>query len=150
MPHDEKMSDTYRRYGSGASYYRLYDDERSFPRVDLRVPARVRTVDGRLWPVELRDISPDGMHLRCDRVTASHLHPDGEKIGNESGPELYVLCELPVRGSAAPIEARARVRFVAIVLHGGVAIGLRFADLEESTMNNLELFFGEQIEPGPE
>ncbi len=102
----------------------VHDDRRRMPRIVLRCPGRATTGAGAVVDVTVRDLSPDGLQLRCDRETAQAIHPGGRAIkAGEKAPYVEVAFEVPIRAGAAPVRVLARLVYFSLIAPDVVSAG---------------------------
>ena len=129
----------------------VHDDRRRMPRIVLRCPARATTGSGSVVDVTIRDLSADGLQLRCDRATAQAIHPSGRAIKNgEKAPYVEVDFEVPIRAGAEPVRVLARLVFFSLIAQDVIAIGVKFKSMSKPHERHLRQFYREALEPAPE
>ena len=105
---------------------RLYENRRRVPRVAMRLPALITTKDAKVLNVTVRNISADGVQVRCDPETARAIHPKATAIPPQGGAKLLLRFQLPVRGKEHPFAARCHLRYMAALRKGEIAFGVKF------------------------
>ena len=105
---------------------RMYENRRKTPRVEFRRPALVTTCERQVLKVSLRNISADGVQLRCDSETARAINPRATAIPADGGPELMMRFELSLDGKQHPFAAVGQVRYMTVLRPGEIAFGLSF------------------------
>ncbi len=129
----------------------VHDDRRRMPRILLRCPGRATTASGDVVDVIVRDLSPDGLQLRCDRVAALAIHPGGRAINErEKAPYVQVDFEVPLREGPVEVRVLARLVFFSLIAPHVIAIGVRFKSTSKDDERRLRQFYKEALEPAPE
>ena len=129
----------------------VHDDRRRMPRIVLRCPGRATTGTGAVVDVTIRDLSPDGLQLRCDREAAQAIHPSGRAIkAGEKAPYVEVDFEVPIRAGATGVRVLARLVYFSLIAPDVVAIGAKFKSMSKPHERHLRQFYKEALEPAPE
>jgi len=97
-----------------------------------------------------RDISPDGLQVRCDRKTMQVIHPGGEFITKDNAPDLEVVFSLVTGGKAHEIRTACRM-FYFILLpeedEHDVAFGAQFLAFQGTSKKYIEKYISDMIMP---
>ncbi len=138
--------------GEDTDYSRLsplrhHENRRRYPRVDLRLPAIVTTQDHRALHVRVRDLSAEGVQIRCDPETARAIHPRQTPIQPGEGPDVMLRVELPVDGQPRMLAAEARICYMAVRSPDQIAFGLNFTDVRLEAKKVLAAFIMESLRP---
>lgn len=146
------MDDNDREVGEDTDYsqlplLRLYEDRRRVPRVDLDVSALVTTQDARVLHATVRNISADGVQLRCDPDTARAIHPKATAIPSEGGAAVMLRFELPFGSKQHPFAARGRLRYMAARKPGVIAFGIKFDKIPLRSKALLATYLVESMRP---
>jgi hypothetical protein len=149
MADNESFEDTAARFGRAATFYEQYDERRVFPRIKMHESAEI-LLGGKVLPVVIYDISPDGMQLRCDREVAQVINPTGRRIEVGKGPVVGFRCQLPLRDGPAAFSAECQVWWFALTPQGQVALGFRFKDTSLKDRSTLSRFIEYSMEPRPD
>ena len=126
---------------------RYHEEQRDYPRVDLRVPVALSTRERRVIHATTRNISPGGMQIRCDRAAAQRLHPSGSHIAPGKGPPVIVRTKLPVCEGEQPFVGVARLTYVTPRPPDQIAFGLEFTRVQPSEQDKLDAFFSHVMCP---
>jgi len=126
---------------------RHYEEKRRYPRVDLRVPVMVTTAGHEVLEVRMRNLSAEGLQIRCDPETARKLHPKGTQIVAGTGEEVRVSFEIEVKGMPTPFAAAAQLRYITAKSPYEIAFGLKFLRLNLDTKKRLLDFFVDCMRP---
>ncbi len=119
-----------------------YRERRRYRRVDLDLPAVIRTSDRRVLKGRVSNISSDGVQLRCDAETARTLHQEGTAVPRGDGPSVLLGLDLQHgHGAPQPVTLTGQLRYVARVRPQEVAFGMQFTDLKFATKTLLDRFF---------
>ena len=127
------------------------DDPRAYPRINVRgVTAELVLADSKRLTVDVDDISPDGIQIRCDVNAAKQLHPS-DKTSPEDVPPLFVKIGLPLPGGVSDLLTESRIIHFAIMSGGDdVAFGLKFLKFVGTGKQDLDRFIAQALEPGSE
>ena len=126
---------------------RHYEDKRRYPRVDVRVPVVVTTAGKAVLEVGMRNLSAEGMQIRCDPPTARRLHPTGTQIVGDTGDEVTVSFEIEIKGKPTPFTLAAQLRYITAKNSHEIAFGLKFMRLDLDTKKRLLDFFVDCMRP---
>ena len=126
---------------------RHYEEKRRYPRIDMRLPVIVTTGDNEVLQARLRDISAEGMQIRCDPEIAGRLHPQRTQIMPGAGPEVMVRVELTTADGTRPLAGRARLCYIAVKSPEEIAFGLQFVHLPLDSKKLLADFILECMQP---
>ena len=122
------------------------DDQRAYPRVALEIPVAFRNAAGQHCAARLRNLSPDGLQVRCNIVTAQIIHPCGGKIKDEKQPILHATAVLPLTGGAETLSVGVRVLNSSTVNdEPRCVLGFQFLDLRPKPRRIIDTFFTEQL-----
>ena len=127
---------------------RHYEEKRSYPRIDLRVPVMISTADGGILKGRTRNLSAEGLQLRCDGTTAKILYPPGTQIPQGEGPAIIIRLRLPLGGEKRSFVAGARLAYIAACRPGEIAFGVRFTQIQPHDKSLLAEFIMESMRPG--
>ena len=134
---------------SSSQPYDYFEEKRKYPRIVIDRPAEIRH-GGKVLQGVIRDISPDGLQIRCDRKTMQAIHPSGKSIKGENGPLVKVVFKLLVGRQEKTIKAEARLYYFVLLPDektSDVAIGARFASLAKECQADVEAFFRDALQP---
>ena len=128
-------------------FYAIYEERRQYPRIVIDVPVQIQTQNEKSILADAYDISPDGLQIRCERLTARALHPSGRSLSDGNGPQVDVTLYLPFPSGQLPLSARCKLFYVAVCPRGDIAFGLQFVKFEGSGSRTLSQFIEKSIEP---
>jgi len=148
------MGESDREVGEDTDYsqlplLRLYECRRRVPRVDLEVPVLITTRDAQVLHATVRNISADGVQLRCDPDTARAIHPKATTIPPEGGAAIMLRFELLLKGKQRPFAARGRLRYMAARKPGVIAFGIKFDKISLANKALLASYLVEAMRPKP-
>ena len=109
-----------------APLLRHFEDKRRYPRVDVCTDVMVTTADQQVLKTRMRNLSAEGMQIRCDPETARKLHPQGTQIATGKEPRVTVRFELETAGGPAEFTSGAQLRYIAAKNPSVIAFGLKF------------------------
>jgi len=108
---------------------RHYEERRCYPRIALRVPVIITTEEHEVVQARLRNLSAEGIQIRCNPETARKLHPRRIQIVRGSGPLVMLRMDLPIAGASRPFAGGARLCYIAAKSREEIAFGLEFTRL---------------------
>lgn len=127
---------------------RAFEAQRSYPQVDVRVPASVQTRAGKTVTVTTRNISPDSLQIRCDGPTAAILTARGGTISKTNQPQVIVRFKLPGRNGPQAFAAVAKLTYMAVRKRGLLAFGVELTKFRDaSDQERLRAFLMDAIQP---
>ena len=126
----------------------VHVDRRKLPRLLLRTPARLVTPSGERLSCTVRDVSPDGLQLRCNRVTAAKIHPSGRAIREDDAKvHVEVTFGAPTDDGRVVITLLGRISYFAIIAPQVVAIGVALVGASNPDRDRLHRFFAYSLRP---
>jgi hypothetical protein len=151
---DVRMTDPPHEFGEDTNLgllpvLRHFEEQRCYPRVDLRTPVIVTTDAHEVAHAHIRNISTDGVQLRCDPQTASILHPRATHIVPGTGAMVMLRFHVPVSGRDRPFAARARLTYIAVKNPEEIAFGLRFDRVSQDNKRLLSEYISQCMLPCP-
>jgi hypothetical protein len=146
------MLDTDEDVGEATDYsqlplLRMYENRRATPRVDTRFPVILTTADHQVLQAQVRNISADGLQLRCNPDTARAVHPKATAIPATGGPKLMLRFELPVRGRKHPFAAVGQLRYMTVSRPGEIAFGVAFTRIKLQAKAMLATYLVDAMRP---
>jgi hypothetical protein len=126
---------------------RYYEERRRYPRIEMRSTVILTTEDHQVLKVRMRNLSAEGLQIRCDRTTASKLHPRGKQIVPGTGPRVMLRFDLPIKGTSYPFAGTARLCYVAARSIEEIAFGLQFTRLSLPAKKLLASYMVESMRP---
>ena len=122
-------------------------DHRAYPRIRTNRRAQVILPSGETANVTIRDISPDGVQLRCGRAAARLIHPSGRSVRRgDPGVVIRLVLTLPLRRRPTPIGFRGRLLHFALINTDLVSMGVEFGTLSSAANRVLYAFISESLE----
>ncbi len=110
-------------------------DRRNFLRIAVDLPAELRLDDGERIVARVRDLSAAGVQIQCDDLDTRILAPKGSCIDSQGRP---IEVDLRFRWEGRNLKIRCRVVFVRRVSHDEYRIGMRFGDVYQEDVIELE------------
>ena len=126
---------------------RIYEERRQCPRVDLRIPVAVSTVDREMVRARTRNLSPEGLQFRCSGAAAELLHPKGTKIGPGKGTIVILRLALPLYGERREFIATGQLTYLAARRRNEIAFGVAFVKVQPVYQEILDAFIVEALRP---
>ncbi len=123
-------------------------DRRRYPRVALDRRGQVLMADGGTVAVNVHDLSPDGIQLRCGRARAMRIHPDARSVRHDEPPRpISVALTLPLVPHPAPVRLDGHLLYFALINPNLAALGVEFDRLSATTRGFLDRFIRESLRP---
>ena len=132
--------------GSHPLYSKL-ERRRAFPRVRLRIPVQIGLPGGQVACARIYNLSPDGIQVRCDPVTARRIHPSGETISDGSGPKVQVAIRLKQGSDVRTHVLKCKVFYLLPESPQEFIIGLEFEELDSAQRDALDTLMSASLEP---
>lgn len=127
--------------------YRVHESRRGYPRVRLRMPVQVGLAGGRVVVARIYNLSPDGIQIRCDRLTAASIAPDTRRIAPGRGPEVLVVMRLTTGQDTRSHVIRCRLSYALPESADEVIMGLSFQELLPEQREAIDAALGASLEP---
>lgn len=124
-----------------------FEEKRQYPRVVLNQSVQITLADGTSLTAKVHDVSSDAMQIRCDRETASALHPSGSQIDRDDPPLLDISFQLPAPAGAHTLSAQCRLVHYTLYRDGSAALGLLFERFSRVGARILQTFIEDSMEP---
>ncbi len=124
-----------------------YEQRRRYPRVDVSLPAILTTNDHRVLKAWVRNVSTDGLQVRCDPETARALHPQATQIAPGRQPGVLLRFDLPLERGDCTIATRGRICYMAARSKDQIAFGVQFMELGLDAKQALTTFITESLRP---
>lgn len=124
-----------------------YEERRRYPRVDLRVPVIISSHQHKVLRARTRNISAEGLQIRCDRETSRALHPSGTPIPPKAGPSVMLRLDLTLHGQVRRFVAEGRLVYIAVCRSDEIAFGLQFTQIALAHRATLAEFIMESLRP---
>lgn len=123
-----------------------FGEQRQHPRLALEIPVAFRNAQGQHCAAKLCNISPDGLQVRCNVVTAQIVHPVGGRIGEANKPILQATLAVPVGSGFETLSLGVRLQYLTILAdEPRCVLGFSFLNLRPKARRIVEGFFGEQL-----
>jgi hypothetical protein len=132
--------------GSHPLYSKL-EQRRAFPRVRLRIPVQIGLPGGQVACARIYNLSPDGIQVRCDPITARRIHPSGETISDGSGPKVQVAIRLKRGADVHTHVLKCKVFYLLPESPREFIIGLEFEELDSAQRDALDTLMSASLEP---
>lgn len=110
-------------------------DRRNYYRIEVDLPAELQLATGERIPVRVRDLSAAGMQIQCDALDSEVIVPKGSCINPQGRP---VEMDLSFQWEGEQLKIHCRAIFVRRISHDEYRIGLRFSDLFQADVFELE------------
>jgi len=132
--------------GSHPMYIR-HEQRRAYPRVRLRIPVQVGLPGGQVACARIYNLSPDGLQIRCDPITARRIHPSGNPIRDGSGPKVMVAMRLKKGSDVCTLVLRCKVFYLLAETPKEIIIGLEFEELDAAQRDTIDAVMSASLEP---
>lgn len=130
----EKEGPPARAPGIAARLNRLAGERRQAARVVLDHPVDILHWSGEAIRVVGREISNDGMQLRCHPATARVMDASTDR---DSPMEPGVRIRIPGRGRRAEIRMTGRIIYTHVLSDQQVAVGVQFTKIDDDNAARL-------------
>jgi hypothetical protein len=123
------------------------EELRHYPRVSIEIPVAFRNSSGQHCAARLCNLSPEGLQVRCNLVTAQMIYPAGGKLNPDNQPILQATAVLPLAGGGQEtLSAGVRLLYFAVdEVHPHCILGLQFLSLRPKARRIVDTFFAEQL-----
>jgi hypothetical protein len=126
----------------------FHEGPRKYPRVSVDAAASFKLSNESILEVKVYNVSVDGIQMRCDRQTASVIHPDGRFIKDGNGPTGIVTFKLPLESGEEIIIAECQAYYLTVVQGTDeIAFGFGFKKIIIGQASLIEQFITEAIRP---
>lgn len=116
-------------------------EKRRYQRVPVQVSAVVTTEDSVRIDAVALDLSSDGLRIECNTKQRNMITPLGSLIRNGKPVSVFVDINLPDKdGQLSKIVVRCNVAFSRRISSDQCIIGLRYADFENNSQEQLIQF----------
>ena len=140
--HNRQLDET----GTHPLYNRL-EQRRAFPRVRLRIPVQVGLAGGQVACARIYNLSPDGIQIRCDPVTAKRIHHSGKPINDGSGPKVLIALRLKHGADVRTHVLRCKVFYLLSETPREIIVGLEFEELNAAQREVIDALMSASQEP---
>ena len=123
-------------------------EQRAWPRVHGEFPVALRNGLGQHCAATLRNLSPDGLQVRCNVQTARIVHPLGGPLVAGEQPLLHATVVLPLSDGPQTLSAGVRLLHLAAAEAPFCILGFRFLDLRPRARRIIDAFYAEQLRRG--
>ncbi len=110
-------------------------DRRNFLRIAVDLPAELYLGGGERIVARVRDLSAAGVQIQCDALGSQILAPRGSCIDPQGRP---IELDLGFRWEGRNLKIHCRVVFVRRVSHDEYRVGMRFSDVYQEDVLELE------------
>lgn len=122
------------------------DEQRGYPRVALEIPVAFRNGSGQHCAARLRNLSPEGLQVACNIVTAQMIYPAGGKLQPDNQPILQATAVLPLADGPETLSLGVRLLYCSTTAESPNCImGFQFLDLRPKARRIIDAFFAEQF-----
>lgn len=122
------------------------DEQRQYPRIPFRATVAVRSNSGAKCSMDLVNISPDGMQLRCSEQAIQTLQPDALNNNIKRLTRVSAAVVLPCSIGQRTVVARCALLYAtAMPNEKNFLVGMRFSRLDPQAENALVAFFSDQL-----
>ncbi len=126
-----------------------FGEQRQHPRFALEIPVAFRNAQGQHCAAKLCNISPEGLQVRCNVVTAQIIHPVGGRLSDANQPILQATLAVPVGNGFETLSLGVRLQYLTILAdEPRCVLGFSFLNLRPKARRIVEGFFGERLAQG--
>lgn len=116
-------------------------EAREYPRIALEIPVAFRNGAGQHCAARLRNLSADGLQVRCNIATAFVIHPRGEKLQPDTQPLLHATAVLPLASGTETLSIGVRLVYSATLDdEPRCVLGFQFLSLRPKARRLVEAF----------
>ena len=133
---------------SAASGAQWANEQRAWPRIRGEFPVALRNGLGQHCAATLRNLSPDGLQVRCNVQTARIIHPQGDSLVAGEQPLLQATVVLPLSDGPQTLSAGVRLLHLAAAETPFCVLGFQFLDLRPRARRIIDAFYAEQLRRG--
>ena len=126
---------------------RADDARRKYPRIYMRIPVKVSLPDGNVVIAHTRNMTPDGIQIRCDKTTAGVINPTGRSVPPPEHQKVMVMMRMESAAEIHSCVLRCRLSYMAMTKDAEVAFGLRFDDASPEQQRALDTVFAHALCP---
>ncbi len=124
----------------------MEDEQRAYPRIALDVPVAFRNASGQHCAAKLCNISPDGLQVRCNLVTAQIIHPHTGLLEADNLPLLQATAVIPLAGGPETLSVGVRLLYIATnPTSPNCVLGFQFLNLRPKARRIVDSYFAEQL-----
>ncbi len=118
-------------------------ERRKAPRVPLKTSVKIANSREQSGSARLRNLSADGMQIRCHVDVAAMLYPHDARTDNDGHPIVHVTLRLSINRGAKLFNAAAALQHVRAsrINPQECLVGLRFVGLSPHARYLLNAFF---------
>lgn len=139
---------TSKKTKSQPKLHEVFEGRRKYPRIKIESPASIKVSKESIVEAIVHDVSIDGLQIRCDRETASIIHPSGKFIRSGKRPKVEVTFFLHVDGEEEVIIAACVVYYLAVIPETNeIAFGLFFNKIISNKLKVIERFIMDYLVP---
>ena len=122
------------------------DEQRRYPRVPLNIKSAFVTDTGSTFSIEVINISPDGLQVRCSVDNAHFIRPQGSKPNPLNAPCISAAIALPVGHGSRTLGLRCQMLYLKMIdTELGCIAGFRFVQLDLRSERILNAFFADHL-----
>ncbi len=93
---------------------------------------------GDIVNVMIHDLSRDGLQIRCGKIAALAINPEGRAIKDGSAPrEVQVVFDVPVGSGKGRVKTKSELIYFALIAPDLVAMGLKFKSISSGGVEHL-------------
>ncbi len=123
-------------------------ERRQYPRIEISLPATVKTADGEKLQPKAVNIAHGGVELACDHPTAAKLVPALHLPNPSKTPPIDVILPLPMAdGSEPSLECRGAIISLRRLSQDEYRLSVQFHDITEVMQDHLYAFLEQCINP---
>lgn len=119
-------------------------EAREYPRIALEIPVAFRNSAGQHCAAQLRNLSADGLQVRCNMATALVIHPRGGRLQPDTQPLLHATAVLPLASGVETLSIGVRLVYsAAFDEEPRCVLGFQFLSLRPKARRLVEAFVTE-------
>ena len=127
---------------------RAFEARRKYPRIRMSLPIRVGLPGGTVIVAHTKNMTPEGLQIRCDRKAAETINPGGHDVPVDANSQLMVMMRMESPDEVHSCVLRCRWSYmVADKDEDDVVFGLEFTDPSPEQTQALDTVFAHALRP---
>jgi hypothetical protein len=132
------------------SLYEIYDRRRKYPRVIIELPATMKVSDNFETEVQLYDLSPDGIQIRCDRKAAKIICPEGKITKEILKREVKIIFDLYYRREKRSVCISVIPIYLLFISDDLISFGMQFYQHDKKMLKIISDYIDYEVAPNLE
>lgn len=124
-----------------------FEERRKYPRIIVNCPIYLLLSNDEKVKAIVYDVSPGGIQVRCDRITAHKVQYEYESFKEKASTKFKLIFMLPLEGKEEKVGSTCRLAFIMRLENDRYAIGMEFIEMENVSRKTLKRFIEISMEP---